>query len=155
MTRIDHLDDPNAPKATRIVPAASAVVVEEGRILLAKRTDSGQWTIPGGGMKPGETIAEAAIREVEEETGVEVEVLSLVGIYSNPNHVVEYGDGEVRQQFSVCFACQPIGGELTTSDETTDIGYFSPDEIERMDIHPSIRLRVGHYLKRWPEPYIG
>ncbi|CAN5401061.1 NUDIX domain-containing protein [soil metagenome] len=155
MTRIDHLDDPNAPKATRVVPAASAVVADEGRILLAKRTDSGQWTIPGGGMKPGETIALTAIREVKEETGVDVEVLSIVGIYSNPNHVVEYADGEVRQQFSVCFACRPIGGELATSDETADIGYFSADEIERMDIHPSIRLRIGHYLEGRPEPYIG
>jgi len=57
------------------------------------------------------------------EEVVEPEV--LVGIYSNPHHVVEYGDGEVRQQFSVCFACRLVGGELTTSDESLEVG-FSP-----------------------------
>ena len=156
MTRIDHFNDPDAPQATRVVPAASAVITDEqGRVLLGKRTDNTLWTIPGGTMKPGETIAETAIREVMEETGIEVEVLALIGIYSNPNHVVEYSDGEVRQQFSVCFACRRVGGELATSDETSEVGYFSPDELEDMEIHPSIRLRIQHSLKDRSEPYLG
>ncbi len=156
MTRIDHYQDPNAPRATRLVPAASAVVVDdEGRLLMAKRTDNELWTIPGGGMKPGETIADAAVREVKEETGIDVEVVTLVGIYTNPQHVVEYSDGEVRQQFSVCFACRPVGGTPTTSDETSEVGYFTPDEIEGMDVHPSIRLRIQHFLDDRSEPYIG
>ena len=156
MTRIDHFNDPEAPRATRVVPAASAVITDEqGRVLLGKRTDNTLWTIPGGTMKPGETIAETAIREVMEETGIEVEVLALIGIYSNPNHVVEYSDGEVRQQFSVCFACRRVGGELATSDETTEVGYFSPDELEDMEIHPSIRLRIQHSLEDRSQPYLG
>ena len=156
MTRIDHFNDPDAPRPTRVVPAASAVITDEdGRLLLAKRTDNTLWTIPGGTMKPGETIAETAVREVKEETGLDVEVVSLVGIYSNPNHVVEYSDGEVRQQFSVCFACRYLGGELATSDETSEVGYFSPDELEDMEIHPSIRLRIQHYLEQRSEPYLG
>jgi ADP-ribose pyrophosphatase YjhB (NUDIX family) len=105
-------------------------------------------------MKPGETIADTAVREVKEETGLDVEVVSLVGIYSNPNHVVEYSD-EVRQQFSVCFACRHVGGELATSDETSEVGYFAPDELEDMDIHPSIRLRIQHFLEKRTEPYLG
>jgi ADP-ribose pyrophosphatase YjhB (NUDIX family) len=156
MTRIDHFNDPDAPRPTRLVPAASAVVVDdEGRLLLAKRTDNSLWTIPGGTMKPGESIAETAIREVKEETGLDVEVVSLVGIYSNPNHIVEYSHGEVRQQFSVCFACRHIGGELATSDETSEVGYFSPDDLEDMNIHPSIRLRIQHFLEKRAEPYLG
>ncbi len=156
MTRIDHFNEPDAPRATSVVPAASAVVTDEdGRLLLAKRTDNDLWTIPGGTMKPGETITETAVREVKEETGVDVEVVSLVGIYSNPQHVVEYSDGEVRQQFSVCFACRPIGGELATSDETSEVGYFRPDELGSMDIHPSIRLRIQHFLENRDEPYLG
>ncbi len=156
MTRIDHYQDPNAPRATRLVPAASTVVVDnEGRLLMAKRTDNELWTIPGGGMKPGETIAEAAVREVKEETGIDVEVVALIGIYTNPQHVVEYSDGEVRQQFSVCFACRPISGTPATSDETSEVGYFTPDEIEGMEVHPSIRLRIQHFLDDRPEPYIG
>ena len=156
MTRIDHFNESDAPRATLVVPAASAVVTDEyGHLLLAKRTDNNLWTIPGGTMKPGETITESALREVKEETGIDVEVVSLVGIYSNPKHVVEYSDGEVRQQFSVCFACRPIGGELATSDETSEVGYFSPDEIEGMEIHPSIRLRIQHFLENRSGPYLG
>jgi ADP-ribose pyrophosphatase YjhB (NUDIX family) len=156
MTRIDHFNEPDAPRATRVVPAASAVVTDEdGRLLLGKRTDNNLWTIPGGTMKPGETIAETAVREVKEETGIDVEVVSLVGIYSNPQHVVEYSDGEMRQQFSVCFACLPVGGELATSDETNEVGYFGPDEIEAMEIHTSIRLRIQHFLDNRDEPYVG
>jgi len=156
MTRIDHFNEPEGLRATRVVPAASAVITDEdGRLLLAKRTDNDLWTIPGGTMKPGETIAETAIREVKEETGIDVEVASLVGIYSNPQHVVEYSDGEVRQQFSVCFACRPVGGELATSDETSEVGYFSPDELRGMDIQTSIRLRIQHFLDNRDEPYLG
>jgi len=156
MTRIDHFNDPDAPRATRVIPAASAVITEEqGRVLLGKRTDNSLWTIPGGTMKPGETIADTAIREVMEETGIDVEVVSLIGIYSNPSHVVEYSDGEVRQQFSVCFACRRVGGELATSDETSEVGYFSSDELEDMEIHPSIRLRIQHSLEDRSEPYLG
>ncbi|MEZ5175158.1 MAG: NUDIX domain-containing protein [Acidimicrobiia bacterium] len=156
MTRIDHFNDPGAPRPTRLVPAASAVVVDdEGRLLLAKRTDNSLWTIPGGTMKPGESIAETAIREVKEETGLEVEVVSLVGIYSNPNHIVEYSDGEVRQQFSVCFTCRRVGGELAASDETSEIGYFSPADLKDLNIHPSIRLRIEHFLEKRAEPYLG
>ena len=156
MTRIDHYNDPDAPRPTHLVPAASAIVADdEGRLLLGKRTDSDLWTIPGGTLEPGETIAETAVREVKEETGIDVEVVSLVGIYSNPRHVVEYSDGEVRQQFSVCFACRRIGGDLATSDETSEVGYFSPGEIEGMEIHPSIRLRIQHFLEQRSEPYLG
>ncbi len=156
MTRIDHFNEPDGPRATRVVPAASAVITDEdGRLLLAKRTDNGLWTIPGGTMKPGETIAKTAVREVKEETGIDVEVVSLVGIYSNPQHVVEYSDGEMRQQFSACFVCRRIGGEVATSDETSEVGYFSSDEIEGMDVHPSIRLRIQHFLDDRDEPYLG
>jgi ADP-ribose pyrophosphatase YjhB (NUDIX family) len=156
MTRIDHFNESDAPRATRVVPAASAVVTDEdGRLLLGKRTDNNLWTIPGGTMKPGETITETAIREVKEETGIDVEVVSLVGIYSNPQHVVEYSDGEVRQQFSVCFACRPTDGELATSDETSEVGYFSADEIAAIEIHQSIRLRIQHFFENRSEPYVG
>jgi len=156
MTRIDHFNDPDAPRPNRVAPAASAVVADEReRLLLARRTDNLLWTIPGGTMMQGETIAETAVREVKEETGLDVEVVSLVGIYSNPNHVVEYSDGEVRQQFSICFACRRVGGELATSDETSEVGYFKPDELEEMEIHPSIRLRIEHYLEQRSEPYLG
>lgn len=155
MTRIEHYNDPEAPKANSLIPAASAVVTNErGEILLQRRSDNDLWSIPGGAMEPGETIRQTAIREVREETGIEVETKRLVGIYSDPNHVVEYSDGEVRQQFSVCFACEPVGGELSTSDESLEVGYFPPEAIEGMNMHPSIRRRVSDYLAGDPTPII-
>lgn len=156
MTRIEHYEDPDAPSANSLVPAASAVVSnEKGEILLTKRSDNGLWTIPGGAMEPGECIADTAVREVEEETGLEVRVTRLVGIYSNPRHVIEYADGEVRQQFSVCFAAEPVGGFLRPSSETSEVSFVAPAALEQLSIHPSIRLRVEHFLQGRLDPYIG
>ena len=154
--RIDYLNDPDAPAANRVVPGASAVVLDEaGRILLHRRDDNELWSIPGGGMEVGERIADTVVREVRQETALEVEPEAIVGIYSNPHHVVEYSDGEVRQQFSVCFACRLVGGELATSDESLEVGFFTPAEIEAMPVHESIRLRIHHYLEHRPQPVIA
>jgi len=156
MSRRDLLDEPNAPKANRLVPAASAIVLDDaGRILLHKRTDNGYWSIPGGAMEPGESIAETIVREVREETGVEAQVERLLGVYSNPRHVSVYDDGEVRQQFSVCFLCRAVGGELTTSKESSEVRFFDLAQIEELSIHPSIRLRIQHYAEKRTEPVIG
>jgi ADP-ribose pyrophosphatase YjhB (NUDIX family) len=156
MARIEHFNDPNAPVAKSLVPAASAVVADQtGAILLIERTDNGLWTIPGGGMEVGESIAQTAVREVREETGLKVAVERLVGIYSDPRHVVEYSDGEVRQQFSVCFACAVTGGRLATSSESRRVGFFAPEEIEAMPVHESIRLRIRHYRESHADPVIA
>ena len=156
MRRIEHFNDPAAPAANRLVPAASAIVVDDaGRILLHRRTDNALWSIPGGAMALGESIAETAVREVKEETGLDVVPERVVGIYSNPRHVVEDADGEVRQQFSVCFACRLIGGEVATSDESLEVGFFTQIEIEAMPVHDSIRLRIRHYLEHRPQPVIA
>jgi ADP-ribose pyrophosphatase YjhB (NUDIX family) len=145
-----------APKANRLVPAASAIVLDEaGRILLHKRTDNEYWSIPGGAMEPGETIAETIVREVREETGIEASVEKLLGVYSNPRHVSVYDGGEVRRQFSVCFLCHAVGGELRTSTESSEVRFVEMAETGDLPIHPSIRLRIQHYTENRPEPVIG
>jgi ADP-ribose pyrophosphatase YjhB (NUDIX family) len=155
MNRIEHYNDPDAPPANRLIPAASTVVADDrGAILLIRRSDNDLWTIPGGAMEPGESIAETAVRETKEETGLDIELDRLVGIYSNPRHVVEYSDGEVRQQFSVCFAGHVTGGYLETSDESREVGFYTPPEIERLSIHESIRLRVADFLQAKATPAI-
>jgi ADP-ribose pyrophosphatase YjhB (NUDIX family) len=154
--RVDHLNDPDAPAATSLVPGASAIVADgAGRILLHRRDDNELWSIPGGAMEVGERIADTVVREVKEETGLDVEPEAIVGIYSNPQHVVEYADGEVRQQFSVCFACRVVGGDLAVSDESLEVGFFTPAQIEAMPMHESIRLRIRHYLEHRPQPVIA
>jgi len=156
MTRVDYLNDANAPEANSIVPAVSAIVTDHrGRLLLIRRTDNNYWAIPGGGVNPGETVSEAAAREVKEETGIDCEVNGLVGIYSDPHHVAAYDDGEVRQEFSICFTTRTLGGSLRTSSESSEVGFVPLDAISELSIHPSIRLRIQHYLEKRDVPYIG
>lgn len=156
MPRTDYLNDANAPKANSIVPAVSAIVTDDREaILMILRTDNGYWSIPGGGVKAGESLKQATAREVKEETGMDCEVTGLIGIYSDPNHVAAYDDGEVRQEFSICFTTRMLGGAIATSDESAEVRFVPVSEIRELKIHPSIMLRIQHYLDRRGEPYIG
>ena len=156
MPRTDYFNDPQAPLPNSVVPAASAVVVNEGgELLLQRRSDNDQWALPGGTMDVGETLAQTATREVKEETGLDVEVTGIVGIYSDPSHVIEYPDGEVRQEFNVCFSARMLGGQLASSAESKEVRWVSPAEFGALRMHESIRLRIRHYLERRAVPYIG
>lgn len=156
MNRVDYLNDPNAPTINSLVPSASTVVLNrEGKILLQLRSDTHVWALPGGAMEIGETIAQTAVRETKEETGLDVELEYIVGIYTNPRHVVAFSNGEVRQQFSICFACRLVGGKIKVSNESIEVGFFSPEEIEHLNMHPSIRLRIQHFLEHRNQPFIG
>ena len=156
MTRIEHYYDPNAPAANSIVIAVTAFVLNEsGELLMIQRSDNDLWAIPGGAQDISESISETAVREVREETGITVEVTGLVGVYSNPNHVIEYSNGEVRQQFSLCFRARPISGKLRTSIESTHVRWVPRAELDTLNIHPSMRLRIDHGHQHRTEPYIG
>lgn len=156
MSRTDYYDDPQAPKANRIVPAASAIVVnDDGHILLQRRSDNDLWALPGGTMEIGESIGETVIREVKEETGFDVELEYTIGIYSDPKHIIAFSNGEVRQEFSICFACRLIGGRLQISDESSKVQFFLPSEIEQLTMHPSISRRIGDYMAHHPRPVIS
>jgi ADP-ribose pyrophosphatase YjhB (NUDIX family) len=156
MARVEHFHDPHAPRATRIVVGVTAFVRDDaGRALLIRRTDNGLWALPGGAQEIGEYVAQAAVRETREETGIEIEVTGLIGIYSNPDHVVAYSDGEVRQQFSILFRGRPLGGSPTPSAESSEVRWVRPDELDALDIHPSTRLRIDHGYRDPGTPYIG
>lgn len=156
MGRIDYIDDPDAPAINSVVPSVVAIVRDgEGRILMIHKTDNDRWALPGGGHEPGESIAETVVREVKEETGYDVEVETLTGTYTNPRHVMAYDDGEVRQQFSIAFRAKLIGGERRTSEESSEVEWLTPDEISSLNLHPSMRLRLAHALKKSSRPHIG
>ncbi|GAA2205943.1 NUDIX domain-containing protein [Nonomuraea monospora] len=157
MARQDFYDDPNAPAPNSIVPGGSAVVIDDaGRVLLHRRADSGLWALPGGVMDVGETIAAAVAREVLEETGVRVKITGLIGIYSDPRHVIAYSDGEVRQQFNICFRARPTGGAPHATEEAREVRWVSPDEFGTLAMHPTQRLRLTHALdSARREPHIG
>jgi ADP-ribose pyrophosphatase YjhB (NUDIX family) len=155
VARIEHYNDPEAPAANSIVVAVTVFVQQADRVLLVQRTDNSLWALPGGAQDVGEFIAQTATRETREETGMDVEVVGLVGIYSDPRHVVEYSDGEVRQQFSICLRAEYLAGEPQPSAETSDVRWVQRGELDALPIHPSMRLRIEHGFEQRPEPYIG
>ncbi|MER5934270.1 NUDIX domain-containing protein [Streptomyces sp. NPDC002054] len=156
MARTEYYDDPHAPAPNSMVVAASAVVTDgEGRILLQRRTDNGLWALPGGGMDLGDSLPGTAVREVKEETGLDVEITGLVGTYTDPRHIIEYSDGEVRRQFNVCFTARITGGELAFSDESTELRFVAAADLDALPLHHTQRLRLQHFLERRPAPYLG
>jgi len=154
--KTDYLDDPSAPKANSLVIGVTAFVQDDaGRVLLIERGDNGLWALPGGGQEVGESTPAAAVRETLEETGVEVEIIGLVGIYSHPGHVIAYDDGEVRQEFSICLRARPVAGKLATSDESTQVHWVEPAALDGLAMHPRMRVRIDDGLRADPQPYLG
>jgi ADP-ribose pyrophosphatase YjhB (NUDIX family) len=155
MARIDHYREPNAPTATSIVVAVSAFVLDDAeQLLMIRRTDNDLYAIPGGAQEIGETTSAAAVRETKEETGIDIEVTGLIGIYSDPEHIIEYtDDGEIRQEFSICFRARPVGGEPHTSHESKEVLWVDQPILPELTIHPAIRLRIQHGLDERSEPY--
>ena len=133
---------------------SAAIFDEFGRILLTRRTDNGQWCLPGGRMESGESAAEACEREVLEETGLSVRVKHLVGVYSHSDQLVVYKDGNKAQIVALHFEVVVIGGELVLSNETTDFGYFALDEIEGMDMLGRHKERIIDTLTAQCEAFI-
>ena len=131
-------------RQARLRPGASAIIFDSSRqkVLLTRRSDNGRWCLPGGGMDPGESAEETCVREALEETGLEVRVIKLVGIYTIPNIMVEYADGNRVQPVSFSFEAEVTGGELSLSDETTEYGYFCVNELDAVDLLEHHRLRI-------------
>jgi len=131
MVRTDHFHNPNAPAPNSIVVAVTTFVRDEtGKVLLIRRTDNDLYAIPGGAVELGEMLTEAARRETMEETGIAIEVTGLVGVFSNPHHLIEFTDGEVRQEFSICFRAKPTGGTLRTSGESKEVLWTAPADLD-------------------------
>jgi ADP-ribose pyrophosphatase YjhB (NUDIX family) len=98
------------------------VVFEDSKVLLTKRHDFHIWCLPSGGVEDGETVVDAAVRETQEETGIEVRITRLVGIYSRPT--------DTPSGHAVVFAAVPVGGKICTQPgETIDVRYFDPTEL--------------------------
>ena len=135
-----------AEDPTELRLTVSAVVWRDAarrQLLLMRRSDNGCWGLPGGYVEPGESVAEAAVREVKEETGADLALGPLLGVYSDPaRQVIDYGDRRV-QAVNLCFQASVLGeGEPTTPEETLETGYFSHESLPEplVPIH-TIRIR--------------
>jgi len=127
---------------------------EQKRVLLTRRTDNGQWCLPGGAMDSGESAAEACERELWEETGLKVRVKRLVGVYSDPNQLIIYPDGNKVFVVALSFEAEIIGGELGLSNETTDAGFFPVTEMDALTMLGNHKQRVYDALLNAPEAFI-
>ena len=116
------------------------VLDPQRRVLLCRRRDFDKWNLPGGGLETGEAPWEGAVREVREETGLEVAVEKLVGVY---------GKGAARDDLVFTFLCRITGGRLTTTDEARQVGYFAPGEIPPNTISKHVE-RIRDFLRESP-----
>jgi 8-oxo-dGTP pyrophosphatase MutT (NUDIX family) len=148
--RIDYYDDPAAPKANSLVPSVNVVVTnDDGQILLIKRSDNDNWAIPGGAIDLGESMVQAAVRETLEETGITCEVTGLVGIYTDPRHIILYtSNGEARQEFSIVVTARYVSGRPTTSNESDEVRWIDSAAVSDYRMDRSMRLRVSDYSHR-------
>ena len=156
--RIDYYDDPAAPEANSLVPSVNVVVVNDaGDVLMIRRSDNDNWAVPGGAIDLGESMVQAAVRETREETGIDCEITGLVGIYTDPKHVLLYtSNGEVRQEFSIVLTAVATGGQPTPSSESSEVRWVPREELAGYQLDRSMRLRIEHYLAgRSESPYLG
>lgn len=128
-------------KVNEIRPGVAMIIFnEKGEVLLQKRADVNLWGIPSGHVEPGETVKDAAVREILEETGLKVKILRLIGVYSEPSsQVFHYPDGRITHFVTCCFQAEVIGGKLTVCPpETLDLRYFSCDDLPKdmLKMHP-------------------
>jgi 8-oxo-dGTP pyrophosphatase MutT (NUDIX family) len=154
--RIDYYDDPGAPEASSLVPSVNVVVASDaGEILLIRRTDNGNWAVPGGAIDLGESVAQAAARETREETGIDCAITGIAGIYSDPRHVILYtSNGEVRQEFSIVLTARPLAGQPTPGSESSEVRWVPAAEIPGYTMDRSMRIRISDYLARNGSPVI-
>ncbi|WP_078382143.1 NUDIX domain-containing protein [Sutcliffiella halmapala] len=131
----------NQQKTVNMYPAVAVIIFDkQKRILLQKRADVGLWTIPAGHVRPGETVEQAAVREVYQDTGLRVETRRLIGIYSDPeSQTFEYPDGRLVQFVTSYFEAEIIGGSTATKNKAmVELEYFAPNRLphDLLPMHP-------------------
>ncbi len=135
-----------------LVGAAAVVINDAGEILLQRRSDNNQWWLPGGAIEPGEEPAEAVVREVWEETGLQVVPERIVGVFGGPDFRTLYPNGDETLYISITFCCRPIGGELRLDgDESLELRYFRRDALPPLDARNILRIDTA--LRDDPKAY--
>ena len=153
-----YFHDPDAPLAAGVFPYAFAAVHgRSGALLLVQRRDSGVWELPGGRIDVGESAPQAAVRETAEEAGVAVRITGLVGLFSDPGHVVRGVDGQERQQLAVVVHAEPVGDAAPRPDgvETCAAAWFGPGDLGGRTIERPTWIRIEHALGAADQPHLG
>jgi ADP-ribose pyrophosphatase YjhB (NUDIX family) len=153
---LDSIGEPLDRMPEEMRPGTNAIIFNDsGELLLERRSDNGFWGLPGGAMEIGESVEQAVKREVFEETGLDVTVGRLVGVYSDPRYytIMSYPGGDLVHFVTVVFECRQRDGELRISEESTDIGYFDVEALpDNILLSHSVRIRDA--LENSPVPFI-
>ncbi|MDP6453859.1 MAG: NUDIX domain-containing protein [SAR202 cluster bacterium] len=152
----DSTGNPLTGMPNRIAAGASAIIFDDdGWVLMEKRSDNGFWGLPGGAVDIGESVQDAVVREVLEETGLTVEVTRLVGIYSDPDDFcfMQYPDGNLVHSVVSVFECAQIGGQLQVSEESTDLKYHPIDSLPEQ-VLLSHRIRITDAALHVKTPFV-
>ncbi len=125
-----------------------------GEILLTRRTDNGLWCMPGGGMDAHESIEECCMREVREECNLDVRVERLIGVYTTPDILVIYPDGNKAHVVAFLFECVIVGGELRIDHESHEARYVAPADIDSLTLIHNHKQRIADALKNQTAAFI-
>jgi len=143
MSRRDYYYDTKAPKPNSIRLATAVDLFEkDGKIILLRRKDNDKWTMPGGTLDFGESLTDCAVREVLEETGLQIRITGLIGTYTDPRILIEYSDGEVRQEFTLVYAAEIESGELKIDDESKEAVWLPLGSALQLPLAESQRKRL-------------
>lgn len=154
MARLEYGD--RIGKSAQIRVGCSAIIFDPTgeKILLTRRSDNGEWCLPGGGLDAGESAEEACIREVWEETGLTVEVVRLIGIYTTPHRIIVYQDGNRFQYISFSFEARIVAGDPGLSDEVTEVGFFPLAEIAQLNLMENHQIRLEDMMAKQAAAFI-
>lgn len=131
-----------------LLPSAAALVRDDdGRLLLVRHADLGVWGLPGGAIEPDEQPEEAAVRETEEESGLEVEIVRLLGVFGGPEYRITYGNGDRTAYVPIVYEARVVGGTARPDGlETSEVGWYEPAALESLPLTPLSRAVLRHIL---------
>ena len=130
------------------VGAVVLIVDEQNRLLMLKRSDNKSWGLPGGAVEPGELVEDAALRETLEESGLQVDEMSLFGVFSGPECYYKYPNGDEVYNVTVAYLSREVSGDIRLNGEHTEWGWFLVEEIPE-DLSPPIKPVIRKFKQEF------
>ena len=145
--RKDYSHETEMPNANSMRPAAAVAIIDKERILMLKRIDNKKWTMPSGTMELNESLVDCAVREVKEETGLDVEILDVIGTYTDPDIRIGYSDGEIRREFTVVYYGKAYNSDVIIDDESSSYAWIPITNIKNYQMAESQRKRIADVIE--------